>query len=337
MSVNQLNDVLSALAPARPGQGAAAQVSPAARAFQVQMQMAQAVLSEPKDDQADDDLQGLAGNGLGGLNGPMGALGMSGFTGNSAGDARLMDALATIARLTAQGGGDASGLSATGRVRVAKNPAPGPDGVDGSLSALFESGSDGVGEIGYDRVGGTSYGTFQIASKPGAMDRFITFLKNEEPDWSKRLRAAGPANTGSTRGRMPAVWRDIAAENPERFEELQRDFIKREYYDAARSKIRERTGFDPDHSPLVLREVLWSTAVQHGPTGAADIFTRAFESLSDSTQKDFRSLISQVYDRRSTRFGSSTRRVQQSVANRLTQEKELALAMLNTPGTDRLV
>lgn len=336
MAVNQLNDMLAALAPARPGQGAAVRTSPAARAFQVQMQMAQAVLADPREDRADDDLQGLAGTGLGGLNGPMGALGLSGVTGSSTGDSRLMDALTTIARLTARGGDD-PGLSASGRVHVAKTPDLGPDGVEGTLSALFESGSDGPAEIGYDRTGGTSYGTFQIASKPGAMDRFITYLKTEAPDWSRRLHAAGPADTGSARGRMPKVWRAIAAENPERFEALQRDFIKREYYDTARSKIVDRTGFDPDHSPLVLREVLWSTAVQHGPTGAADIFTRAFNSLSDNTQKDFRSLIDRVYDRRSNRFGSSTRRVQQSVADRLTQEKQLALSLLDTPATDRLV
>ena len=52
----------------------------------------------------------------------------------------------------------------------------------GSLAARFESGSDGVAAIGYDRHGGTSYGKFQLSSRAGTMDSFISFLSKESPD-----------------------------------------------------------------------------------------------------------------------------------------------------------
>ena len=57
-----------------------------------------------------------------------------------------------------------------------------PDAL-GALSAQFESGKQGVSAIGYDKNGGTSYGAYQIASRPGTMDQFISFLNGKEPRW----------------------------------------------------------------------------------------------------------------------------------------------------------
>ena len=68
----------------------------------------------------------------------------------------------------------------------------------GNLSKKFESGGKGPGVVGYDSTGGTSYGVYQIASKVGAMDEFLSFADKVKPEWTKRLRAAGPSNTGST-------------------------------------------------------------------------------------------------------------------------------------------
>ena len=46
----------------------------------------------------------------------------------------------------------------------------------GKLAAQFESGSDGIAAVGYDKHGGTSYGKYQIASRVGSMDNFLSFL-----------------------------------------------------------------------------------------------------------------------------------------------------------------
>ncbi|GAB1409695.1 hypothetical protein MASR1M90_08490 [Desulfovibrionales bacterium] len=201
----------------------------------------------------------------------------------------------------------------------------------GALSARFESGDQGVNAIGYDSTGGTSYGTYQIASKPGTMKSFLAYLKTEEPQWAARLQAAGPANTGSRNGRMPDVWRSIAAENPARFGQLQRDFIEQSHYDPAKDKILTRTGIDMNTLPQAAQEALWSTSVQHGPAGAARIFDKIISSIKEKPGSTAfaQKLIDKVYDDRKGKFTSSTATVQASVQGRMNTEKNMVLAMLN--------
>ena len=201
----------------------------------------------------------------------------------------------------------------------------------GVLSAAFESGTQGVNAIGYDKNGGTSYGTYQIASKPGTMRGFIEFLQEKEPAWAKTLKAAGSADTGSTKGRMPDAWRSIAAKDPEKFGQLQREFIESTHYEPARDKILAKTGVDMDTLPPAAREALWSTAVQHGASGAAKIFGQAIKSVgqNQSEQQFAQKLIDKVYDSRKSQFGSSTASVQASVRGRMNVEKDMVLAMLN--------
>ncbi len=262
-------------------------------------------------------------------------------------DALMYDALATISRLFMQQQASAKplvperlaptitpnfalpakyGTNDTGRIKADNTVY---EVVNGELSAVFESGQKGSISVGYDRVGGTSYGTYQIASRTGSMNRFMTFLKSEAPDIAKRLAAAGPANTGSKSGRMPRVWREIAKEQPEQFETLQRTFIKKDHYTPARNKILAATGLDIDQAPAAVREVLWSTSVQHGATGAARIFTSAIGLGSFGREMpDFERLVSSVYDSRKGSFHSSSRRVRHSVQNRLEREQDVALSML---------
>lgn len=199
----------------------------------------------------------------------------------------------------------------------------------GKLSARFESGGDGIAAIGYDSTGGTSYGKYQIASRVGSMKSFLDFLDNEAPDLSKRLRKAGPANTGSRRGAMPNEWRAIAKEQPERFERLQEAFIHETHYKPALNAIDKSTGIDSASLSPAMREVIWSTAVQHGPAGAARIFARADSMSGKATDAGYeRKLISNVYNVRAGQFGSSTRQVREAVQNRFREEKQLALNML---------
>ncbi|QJB58011.1 hypothetical protein [Pseudodesulfovibrio sp. zrk46] len=209
----------------------------------------------------------------------------------------------------------------------------------GTLSARFESGSGGISTIGYDRVGGTSYGKYQIASRPGTMDRFLNYLDDKAPEYSQRLRDSGPANTGSKQGGMPTAWKAIANEDPARFEKLQHDFIASETYDPARNMILKQTGLDFNNAPPVLREVLWSTSVQHGPTGAARIFGKVIDQfVGGASDGEFNAkLIEGVYNTRKGQFGSSTKRVQDAVVSRLNAEKQIALNMLGEKRINRMV
>ncbi|MDR1947441.1 MAG: hypothetical protein LBQ51_09810 [Desulfovibrio sp.] len=210
----------------------------------------------------------------------------------------------------------------------------------GGLAAKFESGEEGIAAIGYDGKGGTSYGKFQIASRAGTMRAFIEYLREKAPDLAGRLAACGPANTGSRSGRMPAEWRRIAAEQPERFEQLQGDFIRTSHFEPAVAAIAEVTGVSFENLSPVLREVLFSTAVQHGPAGATRIVGRAMAAVnadklqaggvngSAEAQVEGRRFITHIYNLRAGRFGSSSAGVQEAVRNRLKLEMREALGML---------
>lgn len=207
----------------------------------------------------------------------------------------------------------------------------------GQLSARFESGNEGISAIGYDRTGGTSYGKYQIASKPGSMDQFIKFLERENPNIAARLKSAGPADTGSRDGKMPQVWRSIAQEQPELFEDLQKRFISESHYQPALKGIKA-AGYEVESLSPAMHEVLWSTAVQHGPSGAVRIFTQSAnmvgisegQSIGDQEEQQ---LIKSIYELRGTLFGSSTAEIQASALRRMQDEKNLALAMLQSNKT----
>jgi hypothetical protein len=208
----------------------------------------------------------------------------------------------------------------------------------GSLSAQFESGGDGVDSIGYDDQGGTSYGAYQIASRPGTMRLFIDYLRDQAPDWARRLDGAGPLNTGGRKGTAPREWRRIAMEDPERFARLQQDFISQTHYVPALQEIQERTGIDLSGQSSALQEVLWSTAVQHGPRGAARIFSNAIGETDPATSSGIQfeqRLIDRVYSARGRQFGGSSGRVASAVKRRFEEERGMALDMLKGEGRPR--
>ena len=202
----------------------------------------------------------------------------------------------------------------------------------GALSAHFESGEKGPGVVGYDYNGGTSYGTYQISSRAGTMKLFIDYLSERAPDIAGKLQAAGPANTGSQSGRMPDVWKKISAADPGRFAKLQYDFIEKSHYQPALQEISERTGLDVSKAPRALQEVLWSTAVQHGPKGAVKIFTKAIKHALDKHNGiKMAQLIGSIYDMRAGQFGTSGSDTRAAVQSRYQVEGRIALAMLSDP------
>ncbi len=192
--------------------------------------------------------------------------------------------------------------------------------VQGNVSARFESGTDGIYSVGYDSNGGTSYGKYQIASRK-SMGAFLSHLDNAAPDLAKRLRAAGPANTGGRSGAMPEEWKKIAAEDPARFEQLQEEFIDQTHVQPALKSLPAEAQSAVANDPR-LAEALRSTAVQHGPEGCRRLFGKAWESSGGDAAK----LIQDLYEARKGDFPSSTEKVRQSVAARMDEEKALLLS-----------
>jgi hypothetical protein len=211
----------------------------------------------------------------------------------------------------------------------------------GQISALFESGKEGISAIGYDRVGGTSYGQYQIASKTGTMDNFIAFLSEKATDFATRLKQAGAGNTGSKQGQMPKVWKELAAEAPERFAALQKEFISKTHFEPTLAKIKELTGLDANKLSEGVREAIFSTAVQHGAGSAGRIVARALDAVGLSkltsnnpkeNQAAEQKLVRDIYQNRSGQFVSSGESVRESVQNRLKSEMNMVLNLLKNNG-----
>ncbi|MDE7468871.1 MAG: hypothetical protein K2M30_01110 [Desulfovibrionaceae bacterium] len=186
------------------------------------------------------------------------------------------------------------------------------------MSRHFESGTEGISAIGYDSIGGTSYGMYQFSSRQGTVDLFIRYLYQKAPDIADELYNAGKSNTGSVEGTMPSVWRKIADESPERFAQLQQDFAINYYY------IPIAEGFKGEiPQNQAMQEVLFSTAIHHGVQGATSIIQQALQpEYNEPTE-----FIRRVYTLRKKQFSSSTPSIRTAVHQRLTQEMDTILAL----------
>ena len=192
----------------------------------------------------------------------------------------------------------------------------------GDLSKRYES-SGNSAAIGYDRVGGWSNGTYQIACNTGTMVQFIVWLAEKYPEFAKRLQMAGGAKSASG-GSMSfkSAWAELAGD-PD-FAVAQHGFIKSTHYDPLVSGVRG-LGLDIADRSGALRDVAWSVAVQHGVSGGVDVFRDALDGRDDLPDS---LLIPAIYKERRGRFGKSTERVRDAVMRRFDAECNQAMAML---------
>lgn len=197
----------------------------------------------------------------------------------------------------------------------------------GSLAAMFESGAEGgIAAVGYDAAGGTSYGKYQYSSARGTMDDFLTYLDAHASDISLHLRAAGELNTGSKHGEMPTAWKEVAAIDPVRFEKMQDEFMQSRYFTPVANVIQ--SNMNTGKLSKAMEEVLLSTSLQHGPSGAVRIFAKAFGRTGGFNNDMQASFIKNVYDLRSNEFATSEPEIRSSVQNRLKNELDVALSLL---------
>lgn len=200
----------------------------------------------------------------------------------------------------------------------------------GELSAKYETGGRGPGTVstGSGDPGGVSYGSYQMASKMGVVQRFVS-----QPGfkWASDFQglAAGTAP-------FTACWKRIAVDETDAFQSAQHAFIKKSHYDLLAAKILADDGLDVNTRSGALRDVVWSTAVQHG--GASSMVHRALANVTAKpSDPDFdKQLICAVYAERGRKkpdgnlayFSKSSPSVQAGVAKRFKNEEQDALAML---------
>lgn len=231
-------------------------------------------------------------------------------TGVSSAAARKIESTTEGTSIESVGKTTAKGVEATGRGVAAAASAAGTGVANvatgmsesvasglGSLSAKFESGKSGSYAIGYDPKGGTSYGTYQIASNTGMMDRFLSFLDARgHKDWADTLRKSGPPNTGSKQGAFPDAWRALAKSGGSEFTKLQHDFIENTSYAPLVARLNKATGIDVSKRSKGLQDAIWSAAVQHG--GAYDIILSGIQDAGGANASDA-DIIKAIYARRS--------------------------------------
>lgn len=124
----------------------------------------------------------------------------------------------------------------------------------GTISAQLESvsGDPGTVSLGHGDNGGASYGTYQLASKPGTVQRYL-----KKSRFGGKFEGLEPGSA-----EFNAKWKQVAREYPD-FGADQHDFIRRTHVEPVNLALSKR-GLDmTDRGPAV-QEMVWSTAVQYG-------------------------------------------------------------------------
>ncbi|MEN3067851.1 hypothetical protein [Uliginosibacterium sediminicola] len=133
----------------------------------------------------------------------------------------------------------------------------------GDTSKRFESGKAGAGAVsgGKGDNGGASYGTYQLSSKKGVVQDFIS-----RSGYAAQFAGLQPGTPA-----FDAKWKEIAASDPG-FADKQHDYIKATHYDPMMAKLKA-SGLDLSGRGSAVQDAIWSTAVQFGP--GSDLISKA--------------------------------------------------------------
>jgi LysM repeat protein len=211
-------------------------------------------------------------------------------------------------------------------------PQPAAGHVLGKLSERFETGGKGPGVVstGAGDAGGRSYGSYQMTSKPGG-GRVKQFVSQTDFRFRDRFVGLVPGTDAFT-----AAWKTLARERPDEFHAEQHEFIKRTHFDPLAKKIRTESGLDVPTRSHALQDVIWSTAVQHGPGSGIPVRAIGTLTVQPGDPAFDRQLIKAIYAERGRRkpdgtlahFSRNSLEVQRGVARRFVDEERLALEML---------
>jgi murein DD-endopeptidase MepM/ murein hydrolase activator NlpD len=220
------------------------------------------------------------------------------------------------------------------------SPAP-PADVDykstnaelGCLSSKYEVGNRGCGTVsgGVGDAGGASYGSYQMTSKPagGTVKRFVT--------QAGFPFASNFANLVPGTAAFTAAWKNCASSYSQEFQQCQHNYIEKTHYAPFVAKIKSQDGLDVTTRSVALQNVVWSTAVQHGPGNSiVHLAIQSLRGLSPSDPNYDKKLIMAIYAERGRKnaagvlvhFARNSAAVQRGVANRFVSEERDALAML---------
>jgi len=207
----------------------------------------------------------------------------------------------------------------------------GAAGSLGDLSERYETGGRGAGTVSTGRGdrGGASYGLYQLTSSNGG--RVAEFLASTEgSSWAQEFKGLTPGTK-----EFSDKWKEVAESQPTKFGAAQHDYIARTHYVPVIEGLEQR-GFDASRRSEALREVIWSTSVQHGP-GTSIVRDVIFTGVSHEDVSD-RQIIEAIYAERGrtdangvlVHFSRNSVEVQRGVANRFKSEMADAVRMLES-------
>lgn len=147
----------------------------------------------------------------------------------------------------------------------------------GAISKRFESGSGGPGTVssGTADPGGVSYGTYQLSTNAGTLQKFMV---GEGKRWAGEFGTATPGTAP-----FSAIWKDIARREPTDFGAAQHDFIHRTHYLPALKTVEVAKGLALDSRHDAVREASWSVCVQH--RRSADILIAAINAADPKAER----------------------------------------------------
>lgn len=174
-----------------------------------------------------------------------------------------------------------------------------------------------IGRTAGDR-GGPSYGTYQLSSNKGTLGEFIK--SPEATKFSGELKGLR-----ETSAEFDRKWKEIAAREPDAFQKAQADFVTRTHYDRPVARILEETGYDVNRAGDSIPKTVYSTNVQHGPSGGRRIVVKAIKEadarFKRSDPRHDAAVINNIYDERSRIYAETKGRY---VQERLDALLELA-------------
>ncbi|MBW9102782.1 lytic transglycosylase domain-containing protein, partial [Paraburkholderia phenoliruptrix] len=207
----------------------------------------------------------------------------------------------------------------------------------GKLSTQYETGGRGPSTVsgGQGDPGGVSYGSYQMTSRTRRTDGTFavggtvgTFVTSTDFPWMADFAGLTPGTSAFTR-----KWKEVVQNNLARFISVEHEFMKRTHFDVQINTVIAKTGVDLRYHSHAINDVLWSTAVQHGPT--TDVVTSALKELDMqvSETRDYdEALINAIYAERGKtnahgqliRFIHSSAAQQAGVAARYMSERPKA-------------
>lgn len=197
----------------------------------------------------------------------------------------------------------------------------------GTLSGVFESGRNPAA-IGYDSKGGYSYGTYQMATKQGKIDECIDLWNKDEKykNYAERLKNAGGNQAAARKEpRFVNEWQDLAKDS--NFDKAQEDCILEKNYKPFLRNNAEIKGLDVEQRHPVIKDVIFSTAVQHGEN--SNVLKNALGQ--DASQMSDEEIINRTYDERANvkkYFLGLDHQTRENVGKRFPKEKRRALNLL---------